>query len=147
VSHDREFLDNVVTQTLVSSAAAGGPGAVAGEWKEYAGGYSDWQRARAAGGGGESAGREEAGAQPGVRKRGSPAKAKLSYKESRELAELPARVHALEKEQREITASLGDPAMYRGEPERVRQMQARFAELEEQLMQTLARWEALEAKR
>jgi len=74
-------------------------------------------------------------------------KAKLSYKESRELAELPARVRALEQEQREITAGLGDPAMYRGVPEQMRQMQARFAEIEEQLMQALARWEALEAKR
>jgi len=62
-------------------------------------------------------------------------------------ASVCARVRALEQEQREITAGLGDPAMYRGVPEQMRQMQARFAEIEEQLMQALARWEALEAKR
>jgi ATP-binding cassette subfamily F protein uup len=138
VSHDRAFLDNVVTQTIAFEGE--------GRWKEYAGGYSDWQRASTAGGGAESTGREEAGALSAVRKRGSQGKTKLSYKEGRELADLPARVRALEQEQREITARLGDPAMYRGEPERVRQMQARFAEIEEQLMQALARWEELEAR-
>jgi len=141
VSHDRAFLDNVVTQTIAFEGE--------GRWKEYAGGYSDWQRASGAGGaaGAASGRREEGGAEPRARTRGVAGKAKLSYKESRELAELPARVRALEQEQREITAGLGDPAMYRGVPEQMRQMQARFAEIEEQLMQALARWEALEAKR
>ena len=143
VSHDRAFLDNVVTQTIAFEGE--------GRWKEYAGGYSDWQRAKAASGtAGVASGRQEEGGaepKPGPRTRPGPGKAKLSYKESRELAELPARVHALEQEQRQITVRLGDPATYLGQPERVREMQERFAELEEQLMQALSRWEALEAKR
>lgn len=143
VSHDRAFLDNVVTQTIAFEGE--------GRWKEYAGGYSDWQRAKAAGGAtdGPSGSQEDRGAaaRPGPRARPAPRKAKLSYKEARELAELPARVHALEREQGEITLRLGDPALYRGQPEQVRELQARFAVLEEELMEALSRWEALEAKR
>jgi ATP-binding cassette subfamily F protein uup len=141
VSHDRAFLDNVVTQTL----AAEGDGV----WKDYVGGFSDWQRAQAA--------RTEAAA-PAVRKPpdraaepSTPtarpaAKAKLSYKEGRELAELPARIEALEKEQREIEALLADPATYRDEPARVKPLQDRFAAIEDELLDALTRWEALEAK-
>ena len=143
VSHDRAFLDNVVTQTIAFEGD--------GHWKEYAGGYSDWQRAKAAGNAAGTVGRRESAAQgaeqkPEMRTRLAPGKAKLSYKEGRELAELPARVHALEQEQGEITVRLGDLALYRDQPERVRQLQARFAEIEAQLMQALSRWEELEAK-
>jgi len=140
VSHDRTFLDNVVTQTIAFEGE--------GRWKEYAGGYSDWQRAKAAGSASARQEEEEgARAERGTRTRPAPGKAKLSYKEGRELAELPARVHALEREQGEITLRLGDPALYREQPEQAKEMQARFAEIEEQLMQALSRWEALEAKR
>ena len=145
VSHDRAFLDNVVTQTI---AFEGG-----GRWKEYAGGYSDWQRAKAAG---DAAGRGpvkqdsgalRAGQSTDVRIRPAPGKSKLSYKEGRELAELPARIRGLEQEQGDITAKLGDPALYRGRPEQARQLQQRIADIEDQLMQALSRWEELEAKR
>ena len=139
VSHDRTFLDNVVTQTIAFEDE--------GRWKEYAGGYSDWQRAKAAGGASTRQEEEGGHAERGARTRPAPGKAKLSYKEGRELAELPAKVHALEREQGEITLRLGDPALYREQPEQVKAMQARFAEIEEQLMQALSRWEALEAKR
>ena len=148
VSHDRAFLDNVVTQTIAFEGD--------GRWKEYAGGYSDWQRAKGAGGGagGASAGASGKDAVPGAvesrlasRARAAAGKAKLSYKEKRELEGLPARTQALEQEQREITASLGDPALYRDQPERSMRLQQRFTEIETQLMQALQRWEELEAKR
>jgi ATP-binding cassette subfamily F protein uup len=148
VSHDRAFLDNVVTQTIAFEGE--------GRWKEYAGGYSDWQRAKAGGGAagasGSTSGRKEAAGapaetRPGARTRPAAGKAKLSYKEGRELAEIPARVRALEQEQREITDTLGDAALYRDQPEQLKQLQARFGDIEEQLMQALSRWEELEAKR
>jgi ATP-binding cassette subfamily F protein uup len=139
VSHDREFLDNVVTQTIASEGG--------GEWKEYAGGYSDWQRVR-------SKDAREA-AKPGKQKSGSleprglraSGKAKLGYKEERELAELPARLEALEKEQGEIAGRLADPALYRDQPGEVKPLQARHAAIEKELTQLLARWEELEAKK
>jgi len=142
VSHDRAFLDNVVTQTLAAEGE--------GVWKEYVGGFSDWQRARAAG-------RTESGAATS-RKAPEPAtalvpaapraptKVKLSYKEGRELAELPARIEALEREQREIGALLADPATYRDESGRIKTLQDRFAAIEDELLESLTRWEALEAK-
>jgi len=138
VSHDRTFLDNVVTQTIAFEGE--------GRWKEYAGGYSDWQRAKAAGCVSTRQEEEAARAERGTRTRPIPGKAKLSYKEGRELAEFPAMVHALEREQGEISLRLGDPALYREHPEQVKAMQARFAEIEAQLMRALSRWEELEAK-
>jgi ATP-binding cassette subfamily F protein uup len=132
VSHDREFLDNVVTQTIASEGG--------GEWKEYAGGYSDWQRARSKPAAPETAKRKTA--PPAPRRRAQ----KLGYKEERELAGLPARLEALEREQAEITGKLADPALYRDRPGEVKPLQARHAAIEAELAQLLARWEELEAK-
>ncbi len=137
VSHDRVFLDNVVTQTIVSEGD--------GKWKEYAGGYSDWQRAR-------NTGKAEPVTEPGEKKSDKrPAqatpKSRLSYKENRELAELPEKMQALEKEQKDISARLADTALYRDHPGEVKPLQACFAELEEKLLAALQRWEALEAKK
>jgi len=139
VSHDREFLDNVVTQTIASEGG--------GEWKEYAGGYSDWQRVR-------SKTRQESTTQSAKQKSGTleprgrraPGKAKLGYKEGRELAELPARLQALEREQEEIAGKLADPALYRDRAGEVKGLQLRHAAIEAELAQLLARWEELEAK-
>ncbi len=136
VSHDREFLDNVVTQTIASEGG--------GEWKEYAGGYSDWQRVRS----------KDAEPKPGKQKSGSleprsrraAGKAKLGYKEERELAELPARLEALELKQGEIAGKLADPLLYRDRPGEVKELQLRHAAVEAELTQVLARWEELEAK-
>ena len=143
VSHDREFLDNVVTQSI----AFEGPG----RWKEYAGGYSDWKRARTEGAG---AGKTDSGALRAsvdaardIRTRPAAAGAKLSYKERRELEQLPAAIAELEQEQTRITDALGDPGLYRDEPGRVRQLEQRFAEIEEELMRALSRWEELEGRR
>ena len=137
VSHDRAFLDNVVTQTIASEGE--------GEWKEYAGGYSDWERVR-------SARRSEAVAAPGdarpePRAQRAQGKAKLSYKESRELEGMAERIRALEQEQKAIGDKLADPALYRDQPREVKQLQERHAAIEEELMQALVRWNELEAKR
>ena len=137
VSHDRVFLDNVVTQTIVSEGD--------GQWKEYAGGYTDWQRAK-------NAGKSETTAEPVEKKsekrpaQAAP-KSRLSYKENRELAELPEKMQAMESEQQDITTRLADTTLYRDHPEQVKPLQARFAELEEKLLAALQRWEALEAKK
>ncbi len=138
VSHDREFLDNVVTQTIVSEGG--------GEWKEYAGGYSDWQRARSRGSRSaapEAAKSKTASLEPRRRTQSN----KLGYKEERELAELPARLEALEREQGEIAGRLADPVLYRERAGEVKPLQARHAAIEEELTRALARWEELEGKK
>ena len=130
VSHDRAFLDNVVTQTL---AAEGG-----GKWKEYAGGYSDWVRQRP---------RKEEAASPKKVVSSKPKGAvKLSYKETRELESLPKEIEALEAEQRTLHAKMGEPDYYRQPPEALRAEQGRNAEIETLLMEKLERWHALESK-
>ena len=134
VSHDREFLDNVVTQTIASEGG--------GEWKEYAGGYSDWQRVRSKLAAPERVKQKTAALEPRRRTQSN----KLGYKEGRELADLPARLEGLEREQAEIAAKLADPALYRGRPREVKELQLRHAAIEAELTQLLARWEELEAK-
>jgi len=141
VSHDREFLDNVVTQTIASEGA--------GEWKEYAGGYSDWQRARSkdAREAPPKSGKQKSGIlEPRNKNQLASGKVKLGYKESRELAELPARLKALELEQSEISGELADSALYRDRPGEVKVLQLRHAAIEAELARLLARWEELEAK-
>jgi ATP-binding cassette subfamily F protein uup len=136
VSHDREFLDNVVTQTIASEGA--------GEWKEYAGGYSDWQRVKSRAAAPEAAKQKTGSLEPRRRAQG---KGKLGYKEDRELAELPGKLEALEREQAEIAGRLADPVLYRDRPGEVKPLQARHAAIEEALTQALARWEELEGKK
>jgi ATP-binding cassette subfamily F protein uup len=136
VSHDREFLDNVVTQTIASEGG--------GEWKEYAGGYSDWQRARSRRAAPGAAKPKTAPLEP---RRRTQIKAKLGHKEERELAELPARLEALEKEQGEIAGRLAEPLLYRDRSGEVKPLQARHAAIEAELTQALSRWEELEAKK
>jgi ABC transport system ATP-binding/permease protein len=148
VSHDRAFLDNVVTQSIAFEGD--------GKLREYAGGYSDYVRQRSAIAQVETPGAranattrprnaaDQAPAAP-LRKKAS-ASAKLSYKETRELESLPQSIEALEQEQAAITRELADPALYRDQPERVQALQKRYAEIENHLMESLARWEALEAR-
>jgi ATP-binding cassette subfamily F protein uup len=133
VSHDREFLDNVVTQTIAFEGD--------GHWKEYAGGYSDWKRAR-------SGAQREAKAQAREPKpeRGRARAAKLTFKETRELQELPAKLAALEQEQATLAARLADPALYQDRSVDLKALNARHGEIEEELTRLLARWEELEAK-
>ncbi len=137
VSHDRRFLDNVVTQTL---AAAGN-----GLWSEYVGGYSDWLKQR-----GNSAAAADT-AKPAAPKRDSPPPApsakprtKLSYKEQRELDSLPQEIEALEREQADLTARMGAPEYHRQGPQQLRTDGKRLEEIEALLLTKFARWEALE---
>jgi ATP-binding cassette subfamily F protein uup len=130
VSHDRAFLDNVVTQTL---AAEGG-----GAWKEYVGGYTDWVRQRPA-----AMTEEKAGSKAAVREKG---RVKLSYKEMRALESLPGEIEALEAEQRALAAKMSAPEYFRQPAELLRADQKRSGEIEALLMEKLERWEALEAK-
>jgi ATP-binding cassette subfamily F protein uup len=136
VSHDRAFLDNVVTQVI---AFEGG-----GILREYVGGYSDWQRQRRA-----PAAQEEPKAAPAkaaAPARDKPKVVKLSFKEARELDSLPGEIEALEREQADLTAQLGNPGLYRDDAEKIKTLQQRYAAIEKALMEKLARWEALEAK-
>ena len=130
VSHDRAFLDNVVTQTL---AAEGG-----GAWKEYVGGYTDWVRQRPA-----ALTEDKASSKAAVREKG---KVKLSYKEARELQSLPKEIEALEAEQGLLAAKMSAPEYFRQSPEALKADQHRNGELEALLMKKLQRWEALESK-
>ncbi|HEU4647307.1 MAG TPA: ATP-binding cassette domain-containing protein [Burkholderiales bacterium] len=130
VSHDRAFLDNVVTQTL---AAEGG-----GAWKEYVGGYTDWVRQRPA-----ALTEDKASSKAAVREKG---KVKLSYKEARELESLPKEIEALEAEQGLLAAKMVAPEYFRQSPQALKADQQRNGELEALLMKKLQRWEALESK-
>jgi ABC transport system ATP-binding/permease protein len=132
VSHDRRFLDNVVTQTL---AAEGG-----GRWREYVGGYSDWLRQRPA------AKPTATTAKPAAPVRDK-ARTKLSYKEERELAMLPQEIETLEKEQADIVARQSQPGYHREGAQRMRADQRRAEEIEVLLLEKFARWEALEEAR
>jgi len=133
VSHDREFLNNVVGSTLV---LAGG-----GEVREYVGGYDDWLRQAAA----------EAPASPvaarSAQERQKPQKErprKLSFKEERELEALPERIAALEEEQERLHTRLSDPEFYKSAGSEVAAINARLAELEQELEAAFRRWEELE---
>ena len=145
VSHDRRFLDNVVTSTIAceSDPAFGGR---AGLWREYEGGYDDWkrQRERARVAPTPAATAAAATALPVAAKPGA-ARTKLSYKEQRELDALPARIDALEAEQKQIAERLAGSELYVNEPQRVGELQARHERIENELLLALERWEALAA--
>ena len=134
VSHDRAFLDNVVTQTLVAEGN--------GKWQEYVGGYSDWlaQRRPAA----DAPAKQKAEGRADDSRRAAPAK--MSYKETRELAQLPAEIEALEQQQHALTARLSSGEYHKQGSEQIKADRQLGEELERQLAEKFARWEALEAK-
>ena len=132
VSHDRRFLDNVVTQTL---AAEGG-----GKWREYVGGYSDWLRQR------PTLKIETTTAKPSTAVRDK-VRTRLSYKEERELSLLPQEIEALEREQAQIVAKQSQPDYHREGAQQMREDQRRAEEIEALLLKKFARWEALEETR
>lgn len=137
VSHDRSFLDNVVTSTIAFEGD--------GRWREYEGGVQDWltqsRRSRQAAAAAEAPApvREKPAATP------APAapKRKLGYKEQRELEALPALIDSLEQEQRAIQDELGDGAVYRDDPARAALLAERSTRIEDELMAALERWETL----
>jgi ATP-binding cassette subfamily F protein uup len=140
VSHDRDFLDNVVTSTLVFE----GDGRIG----DYVGGYADWVHekekvaaAKAAATARVAANEPTAPAPPAKSGR------KFTNKEQRELDALPAQIDALEAEQSELGAKLADPVFYQRERSAAAQVKARLDELDRQHAAALARWEELEAAR
>ncbi len=137
VSHDRRFLDNVVTRVLAPQGN--------GEWRSYIGGYSDWieqssrEEPKATPVKTESASKEPA-ARPQKRER-------FSYKENKELEELPARIMALEEEQSALISSMSDPDYHTQSVDRLKADKERAQELEQAISDAYERWEALEAKK
>jgi len=146
VSHDRTFLDNVVTQVIVAEGQ--------GLWREYVGGYSDWERVKAnepkqapAAAKAAPAKPAEAAVEATAPAANAPAKkVKLSYKEQRELEELPKLIASLEDEQSAITAQLNAPDFYKTNPADARRINARYSEIEDELLEALERWELIEAR-
>lgn len=140
VSHDRAFLDAIVTQTI---AAEGD-----GRWRENAGGYSDWAAyqserrespcnppPQSASQKSALAGRHESKTRPD----------RLSWKEQRELEALPERIATLEAEQQILAQRLSDPALY-GDPQQAQAVAARLAAIDDELLALLERWENLETR-
>ena len=146
VSHDRTFLDNVATSTLVFEATDDNPGF----WREYEGGVQDWliqsERARSLAPQTKlsapvvakaAAADAPKPAAPAVKTR------KLSYKEQRELEALPALIASLEAEQKETQSALSDSSLYASDPAKIAQIHKRDTEIEDALMTALERWEQL----
>jgi ATP-binding cassette subfamily F protein uup len=138
VSHDRAFLDNVVTDTIAPEGD--------GRWTRNAGGYTDWKRLvdeRAA-----RTSRQPEESAKSASSHGRPAQKrprKLGFNQARELEAIPARIQVLETEQSQIGARLADPTLYGGVPDELRQLQKRYAAIEEELTACLSRWQELEA--
>lgn len=141
VSHDRRFLDNVVTSTLVFEGE--------GRWREYVGDVQDWltQSARSAALQRERAEQAPTPAAKPAAAAPAPApaaaKKKLSYKEQREFDALAPRMAALEAEQASIDKELENGQLFHSNPARAAQLGARHAEVEGEWLQALERWEAL----
>jgi ATP-binding cassette subfamily F protein uup len=135
VSHDREFLNNVVSSTLVLT----GDGTV----REFVGGYDDWLSQSAA----EASAALQAAVKP-IPEQSRPQKErtrKLSFKEGRELEELPERIAALEKEQEGLHARLADPEFYKNAGAEVVKINVRLTELDSELENAFLRWDELES--
>ena len=148
VSHDRYFLDNVVTSIIANEGD--------GFWREYEGGYEDWKiqktrsdKIRAANASSKSVEKSEAKAEvkPEAKVESKPtAKSgvqKLNGKERQELEALPLQIEALETEQADIGIAMSNPDLYKNEPELAASMQARLSEITADLDQKLQRWEQL----
>ncbi len=133
VSHDRTFLDRVVTSSLVFE----GEGCI----NEYVGGYSDWLRQRQV----EKRFPQATSSTPFQQPREkSTQAAKLSYKDQRELDQLPQQIEQLETDIDELHQQMADPAFYRQDGARISEQKEQLASLEAELAQVYARWEALE---
>ena len=137
VSHDREFLDNVVTSTLVMEGG--------GRVGEYVGGYSDWERQRAAAtppapvaGAGQGKPRTPAAAPP------PPARRKLGFKEARQLEQLPARIEALEARIAAMGDAMAEPAWHQRDGAAIAADAAALAALQAELDAAYARWSELD---
>ncbi len=145
VSHDRRFLDNVVTSCLVAEGN--------GLWREYEGGITDWQaqaRVMASLAAPEPVSTPARNEPAPVARNASPEPAKtrgkLSYKEQRELDALPGRIEALEAEQGELNVLLADGAIFQSDPKRATIAAKRVGELDELILAAMEQWEALASR-
>jgi ATP-binding cassette subfamily F protein uup len=142
VSHDRAFLDNIVTSTIAFEGDA--------RVEEYVGGYSDWLRQRqlaapplpASAAAAAAAAPKPTPAKPPV----PPAAKRLSYNEQRELERLPAQIEALESEQQRLEAAIASPDFYKETAETIEQTLARLEALKHELSATYARWDELDSR-
>ncbi len=144
VSHDRAFLDNVVTSTIVFEGD--------GQWREYEGGVQDWltqsRRSQALAQAAavadvRSAAPAASPPKPAATAAIAQPKKKLSYKEQRELETLPALIETLEQEQKQIHEELADGELYGSNPARAALLGERSAQIDDELMAALERWEML----
>ena len=139
VSHDRAFLDNVVTQVIAFEGD--------GVFREYVGGYEDWVRVRSSV---KLKEKQDVRLQKTVLKARTSkqsSRIKLSYNEMRELEALPTKIEILEQEQANITCKLSDAATYHDSPDQIVRLQTRFVGIEKEIMSHLFRWDELETKR
>jgi ATP-binding cassette subfamily F protein uup len=144
VSHDREFLNNLVTSTIVLD----GKGGV----KEYVGGYDDYMRqARAGSPSAGIAGKTRPGAEKSAEKPEAAGEKRLTYKEKQalaarkqELADLPGLIESIEAEQAQLSAQMADPGFYRGNEQKISETAARLHDLEADLAAAYQRWEDLD---
>jgi len=143
VSHDRSFLDHVVTSIIAHEGE--------GRWREYEGGIEDWltqsRRSQAIRSAATPASTEKIAPTPAGPASAAPVRGnKLSYKEQRELDALPDLIDALEKEQGALRLELADGSLYASNPQRAAALYSRDAAIEEELMTALGRWETLSAR-
>ncbi len=140
VSHDRTFLDNLCTGTLVFEGR--------GSFKEYVGGYSDWQRTVAA----RDSQRIAAAGKPkprGAKPKPKPDECKpkrLSYKERQEWTALPGRIEELEQELHELQERLADPVFFQGDPDEIRTVSRRVTEVPREIDEAFERWGTLDER-
>ncbi len=168
VSHDRAFMDNVVTSIIACEATDENPGF----WREYEGSVQDWltqsQRSQAIQAQNKAIAAKNAGLQnnpaptstasqipaqtPSAQRTGPEATTaskpavKLSYKEQRELDGLPSQIEALEEEQKQVRTALADSQLFVNDPAKATALYARDAQIDEELLTALDRWETLSSK-
>ena len=137
VSHDRAFLNNLVTSILVFEGN--------GQVKEYIGGYDDWLQQRK---------KDEAKTTPKPRKNSTPrtkpkreSPRKLTFRETRELEEIPSLIESLEKEHSLLFSRMSEPSFYKNESAEIASAKERLESLETELESAYQRWEALESKK
>jgi ATP-binding cassette subfamily F protein uup len=137
VSHDRAFLNNIVTSTLILDGT--------GNVSEYVGGYDDWHKQVEQIPASQIKPKADSVLRGESKADSKPAARKLSYNEKRELEELPKRIEMLEAEQHQLTIKMEDPAFYQQEGAKITQAVNRLQELQEELSRAYQRWTELES--
>ncbi len=137
VSHDRAFLNNIVTSTLILDGS--------GDVKEFVGGYEDWQKQLDEVPASRSTPKPASTTQTESKSENKPTARKLSYNEKRELDELPQRIQKLEEEQHQLTVKMEAPAFYQQEGSLITQAVERLEQIQKELSQAYERWAELES--